>query len=470
MPLDAPTSPTNNPLRRAGASVAAAAARRRRRFDGPKRRLRRSNTPPPAPQSPSLPTTPSSSASASASASTSPTPLKTQSTTPAARRRDHLRQTLLRFPEHDPSTVASLLHQFHGDNSRVIERLQQARLENPQPFRRECPLHQICPTKDADRESLCLPLTQPNTSTATKPFSNSPLGNDHSAGSTQSPPSLPPLALSATHRRRPSRRFSRENAAPLWAAAVRTSAVPSDANSSVASGGLSETGRVAGLKRPRNATLSTEASASQSWTASTSSAGIPISTGPPFQGAFFGGPEADDVRQQGYTHFTSKASGTSIVSSAQTQVMGNVDGWKGAGAQWEMVTRLMERILQLESGLLSFQRASASKRKELGRRIEVIELEMSALEQRHEALLHELEESQRRVIKTEQYLDLMRRDVVQAIRSRQSRVFVLMRSGVNNALYYVLAYLVPIFAFVARGIRDLIIGTRRRISTLEEEG
>lgn len=134
----------------------------------------------------------------------------------------------------------------------------------------------------------------------------------------------------------------------------------------------------------------------------------------------------------------------------------------GKQEQVDNVRMLHGKMEQLEEALRKLEKSSGAQRREARRRMELGELEINALELRHEALLHELDENQRRVVKTEQYLDSMRRDVLQAIRARESTVSVVIRSGLHNLLYYLLAYLVPVLAFFIRVIRDSIVHLRIR--------
>lgn len=128
----------------------------------------------------------------------------------------------------------------------------------------------------------------------------------------------------------------------------------------------------------------------------------------------------------------------------------------------EAIRVLLARITKLETAFREYERESTATRKELQHRLEMSKLERRALEQRHKALGHELDENHKRGVKTEQYLDAMRRDLGKAIRNQQSKLTFIARSTVNNALYYFLAYLVPILAFLLRGIRDLFGAARRR--------
>lgn len=129
----------------------------------------------------------------------------------------------------------------------------------------------------------------------------------------------------------------------------------------------------------------------------------------------------------------------------------------------EAVRMLLARIQELEAAFREFERETTAARKELGQRLEMSQLERRALEQRHEALGHELDENHKRGVKTEQYLDAMRRDLGKAIGSQQSKLTYIVKSTMNNGLYYILAYLVPVFAFLVRGFRDLFGAVRQRL-------
>ncbi|CDF40603.1 unnamed protein product [Chondrus crispus] len=129
----------------------------------------------------------------------------------------------------------------------------------------------------------------------------------------------------------------------------------------------------------------------------------------------------------------------------------------------EAVRILVARIRELEASFREFERETVAARKELIQRLEMSGLERRGLEQRHEALSRELDENHKRGVITEQYLDAMRRDLGKAIGNQQSKITFIVRSTLNNMLYYVLAYLVPVVAFLIRGLRDMSNAVKRKM-------
>lgn len=135
----------------------------------------------------------------------------------------------------------------------------------------------------------------------------------------------------------------------------------------------------------------------------------------------------------------------------------------GMGMELETYRMLLRKVERMEGELREFRRHSEEMRRELEQRVEHGKVEQRALEQRHEAMAMELEENHRRGVTTERYLDLMRRELVQAVGRRRWKVVEMLRSTVNNGVYYVLAYLVPVVAFLIRGVRDGVGWVRRRV-------
>ena len=134
-----------------------------------------------------------------------------------------------------------------------------------------------------------------------------------------------------------------------------------------------------------------------------------------------------------------------------------------AGDTPNTVYMLLRRVNELEARLADHERGTDSTRREIRRRMEASEVELRAAEVRHEELSHELEENYNRFVRTEQYLDTMRRDVVQAVGRQRWRVMSVARSAMNNVLYYFIAYfvayLVPMFMFLFRGGRGLLFAS-----------
>lgn len=152
-------------------------------------------------------------------------------------------------------------------------------------------------------------------------------------------------------------------------------------------------------------------------------------------------------------------------------------GGRGGGkplTDMEAYGLLLNRVERLEEALRAFMRESEEERKDLRKRVENGQFEQSALEQRHGEFREELDENHSRWAYTERYLDVMRREMSQAIGARQSTVFVFVKSTVINVFYYIMAYLVvPVFAFVIRALRDGYGWIRRRVRgtrNAEEEG
>ena len=128
----------------------------------------------------------------------------------------------------------------------------------------------------------------------------------------------------------------------------------------------------------------------------------------------------------------------------------------------QVVNGLVRRLTQLEDEYGKFERECLDVRAELQREFERLKMKLNSVEKMRDNLANELDENQRRVSKVEQYLDIMRRDVVLAISRSENTFVVIARTGMNNLLYYVLAYLVPVFAFIIRMFRDLVIWVRKK--------
>lgn len=155
----------------------------------------------------------------------------------------------------------------------------------------------------------------------------------------------------------------------------------------------------------------------------------------------------------------------------------DAEGAEGRGkplTDMEAYGSLLNRVERLEDAVRAFLRESAEERRELRRMVENGQLEQSALERRHGAFKDELDENHLRWAHTERYLDVMRREMSKAIGARESTALMVVKSTVINTFYYVMAYLVvPVFAFVIRGLRDGYVWTRRKVRGRrkdEEEG
>lgn len=146
-------------------------------------------------------------------------------------------------------------------------------------------------------------------------------------------------------------------------------------------------------------------------------------------------------------------------SSASAGLFGSESVVRGAkGVEYE---RLVAKVEMLEGVLGELCRENEIMREELEKRVEMGHVELGGLERRHEALRVEVEENLKRGVHTEKYLDVMRRDLLQAIGRREGRVAVWIRSSVSNVFYYVLAYGVPVLAWGIRGIRDAVSALKR---------
>ena len=420
---------TLNRVVRAGVTVANAARRRRTR----RRARRRSPTPPTSPPPTPSHSTPTQPTTLNPPSLSFPDQLLLSTHSPApqpqteTRRRHDLRQTLLSFPEHDPSTVTALLNHYHGDTDRVIRKLSQARTASTSH-----------PTTSSKLDPVLTPQHQQHQQHQQQHLQHQQHQQRPAENILPTRPSPPPLHPS--HRLRPSLRFSREAAAPLWAAAVRVAAnsdfsspspSPSTPNPAPTYYNHPRIARVAGSKRPR----SSPASSQTNLPSLASSPEFPLTppTPPPIPS------------------IPSRHSQPADTTPSQTQ----------------NVLLLLRRVEQLEAALSHFLTNSESTKTDVGRKLQSAQLDMGALERRHDALEHELEDNRKRVSKTEQYLDTMRRDVRYAIGGRESRFFVIIRQGTNGLLYYLLAYLVPILFFIARAVRGAIATVRRRVRGTE---
>lgn len=410
------------------------------------------------------------------------------------RRRSDTRQTLLSFPEHDAATVSTLLAHFRGDRARVIATLREARRQagiNPKSDAKTVAL-----AADHIAENLALAKNKvksfdfssngeggANTNIDVEEddeeeYDDANDGSEHikdehqelsAALSGSEAPLYEPSAASATIRPRP-RRFSTDARASFWDRSTRKS--PTSPNSSSAS-----VTRITGAKRPRmphnspsvilpslspsvgssnvkpssyeRTDRTSVTSSSESWRGDARGEVSSRSTATTTTSAAgFGTPEDDVSTRDG-------RDSTSFHTNPGAESMDYYE-------ENSTVKHLLLRVAELEQRLKKYDTDALRAREHVRHRMDSAERKMSALDSKHDALGAELDENQRRVVKTEQYLDSMRRDMVLAVGRRRSRFIRAIRVAAHNVLYYLLAYLVPVFAFIVCVVRDVIVNLRSR--------
>lgn len=362
-----------------------------------------------------------------------------------SRRRNDLRETLLHFPEHDATTVANLLTHFNGDVTLVYQRLTEARAQ------------------------------QRRADTTTSPLPPPPL------------PQLPPppaLPQSPRPRARHYLADASSRGGGSSAATARPSLSPSPSLSP--RGALGVDGRpVVGVKRSRNMTRE----------AATTLHTAHLSSGQQVDGALYGdGAMPRDRRsvsmQSSDAHVHVGAAATAALpvmtlapayvvpemvygpggydKGSEEQAMALGVTQRGRGEEQEMgsddkrVVGLLRRVQDLERRLREHEKHSRKLQDAHHKRTEGHERDMTAVKQTHDSLMHDLDDNQRRVMKTEQYLDSMRCEMVLAVGRRRWKFISIAKAGLNNGLYYLLAYLVPVLAFVVRLLRDVVVQVRSR--------
>lgn len=160
---------------------------------------------------------------------------------------------------------------------------------------------------------------------------------------------------------------------------------------------------------------------------------------------------------------TSSNSDTTTATTCSVVDRSRLDDGKSQADAWERVRALEKTVSKLEVHLTELEEGNRRMRHQISCRLDVAMRDLSTIDKRHEGLSVEVEDNLMRVGKTEQYLDAMRRDLLLIVGQRQWAVLRIVRAGVHNILYYFLAYLVPILAFVVRLIRDVVLGVRRRL-------
>lgn len=126
---------------------------------------------------------------------------------------------------------------------------------------------------------------------------------------------------------------------------------------------------------------------------------------------------------------------------------------------------LLKRVEELEERLREHQRDSEATRKEVRRRLDAGEQELSTICTTHDSLGLELDENYRRLLRTEQDLDTTRRHVMIAVERQRWKVISYGRAAMNNMLYYMIAYffayLWPMVMSLVRGVRYVVGGSIR---------
>lgn len=412
---------------------------------------------------------------------------------PPHRRRDDLRQTiLLSFPEYDSSTVAALLKRYHGDCARVFAKLHEFRSDrsatpasaSTSTTTKQNKTHDSNPSQGKSttlrsprwhRHSQQDASPRPGVANINQnPSISSPtLNRNTTISSSPRPESSQPIPIAQP---------SASNPALYQTASSSSLAAETSISSDTSS--ASSTATLQSAPSVQNFTVETDTISPKrsgkrrrsSLTAGKNSASVYAASLPSLG-------SAPDTKSGGSV--ASETQGTYSESAAEIKVRERVavEREQVLNARRSVSSRpprvvsqndlrlqncstfreLQATVERLEQTLQQFEAESLARRRELMHKIEVSESERTALEQQREALMYELEESQKKQLKTEQYLDIMRTDLQQAINQNQSRFFVILRAGLHNFLYYILAYLVPILAFLIRCVRDGVIVLRRKI-------
>lgn len=160
----------------------------------------------------------------------------------------------------------------------------------------------------------------------------------------------------------------------------------------------------------------------------------------------------------------SNCSGRNACGTAVDTFEGNLDGqMESQSAQHAVVHVLLRRIRKLETRLQTHVQTARMTHAALCEQLATCECNTRAIDRLYETARQDLEENQKRVGKTEQYLDAMRRDLAFATLRKRGAVMTVARAVVHNMLYYCLAYLVPVLAGGARLIRGTALTFRRGI-------
>lgn len=184
----------------------------------------------------------------------------------------------------------------------------------------------------------------------------------------------------------------------------------------------------------------------------------------------FGDSSQDDTNKCDRSHESDTSTSSNTVVTTETvcsgpastqadvekvyDVRSRIEAWERVQALQKIVSKLEQRLAEVEDG-------NRRTRQRISCRLDAAMRDMSTIEKRHEGLCNEVDDNIIRVGKTEQYLDAMRRDLLLIVGQRQWAVWRIVRTAINNVLYYFLAYLVPILAFVVRLIRDVVVSIRR---------
>lgn len=184
----------------------------------------------------------------------------------------------------------------------------------------------------------------------------------------------------------------------------------------------------------------------------------------------FGDSSHDDANKCDRSHESDTSTSSNTVVTTETVCSGpastqaddkTVHDQRSRIEAWEQVQALHKIVLKLEQRLVEVEDGNRRTRQRISCRLDAAMRDMSTIEKRHEGLCNEVDDNIIRVGKTEQYLDAMRRDLLLIVGQRQWAVWRIVRTAINNVLYYFLAYLVPILAFVVRLIRDVVVSIRR---------
>lgn len=418
-----------------------------------------------------------------------------------SRRRDELRQMLLSFPEHDATTVSKLLSHFKGDHDRVHAKLAQARAAQQQQQsdpQRQQKKNAKQSTETSVRKLQPPPPPPPTPEAARFRERRSPQHENKVSGDFSKFEFLTPSAPQAwgtepdgprsvgIKRRRASSRDEDSIGADLFdgtAFQFGATQMTQDFPKSPYFGDkdnksdLVPESRTKLRSQIRRARITGEGLR----TGQTSDfhlennrlifeLGLPNEQ-PRGVGDVFGDSSGDDLQKSELTHesdttttasYSSKSERSNSASSSvvvrEDKSSTDAEAWKQVYVFEKLVAELEHRVVELEDG-------NRRTRQQVYKRVDAAMREMSTIEKRHDGLTIEVEDNLIRVGKTEQYLDAMRRDLLLIVGERQWAVWRFVRAGVNNSLYYLLAYLVPVLAFVVRIIRDVVLGIRRRRGT-----
>lgn len=425
-----------------------------------------------------------------------------------SRRRSETREMLLSFPEHDAVTVHKLIAHFKGDHKRVHEMLakereqhqrQQQQQQNDQPDRNRGQMNQEQHRKNSNvdqQQVLKPPLPPPLRLPPSRDWghrknerSRSVYSEDQNVrklsntkpknGSVFAASSPKQSQLTGTKRRRGDSRdeSSGKVTGPfgqIQSPITNFFSGPECTNDQTHGKSKSRLHLRSRFRRARAGKFQGHCDTDGDGEHDRNSPELPpcgVVLPKPENRDGFGDSSQDDINKCDQSHESDTSTSSNTVATTETTCSvltnTNLDDSKSQEDKpqieaWGRVRTLQRTVSKLEKRLAELEGDNRRTRQQISCRLDAAMRDMSTIEKRHDGLCTEVDDNIIRVGKTEQYLDAMRRDLLLIVGQRQWAVWRIVRTAVNNVLYYFLAYLVPILAFVVRLIRDVVVSIRRR--------